>query len=125
MSKLKPGRTASKNSREVGRRDAFHVPGILVLSDHEMKPGQDIRLTYDCKKAVPCSRTERQAIVDPFLDPDVDTTAVAFWACVVPDVVTDLTHHFEIGNTGSPRDYFVGKGFESVDSDEDDGCRSC
>jgi len=81
----------------VGRRDAFHFPGVLVTSDHALEPKQDVRFTdSSCTKVEPAHENERMAVVDPFVTAAHIPTGLAFWVFLAPGFVDNLVHHFEI-----------------------------
>lgn len=78
-----------------GRRDAFHVPAILVRSDENLRPGENIRFTDDTYTAVRSSgQSDRHAVADPFVKEI--PKGCAFWALLMPDLVSNLVHHFNL-----------------------------
>ena len=78
-----------------GRRDAFHVPAILVNSEELLHPGDNIRFTdASCVAARSSGRSDRHAIVDPFVK-EIKIGQL-FWAMLIPDTVSDLVHHFNL-----------------------------
>lgn len=103
----------------LGRRDAFHVPGILVLSDYAIPAGQKVRFTdKTCTKVVPIYNEDFEtyeenekgeeiyksikitahAVVDPFC-PYIPSTGLGktlFWVFPLPGTVNDLTHSFAL-----------------------------
>ncbi len=100
-----------------GRRDAFHVPGVLVATDQILLGGESVRFTdSECTKVTTCSGNARHAIVDPFLGQVGG--GVLFWVLLVPELTTNLVHHFDI-NTAPVEDV------EDDDEDEDDNCKGC
>ena len=90
----KPGQYGETNEK-VGKRDAFHVPAILVNTEHNINPGSDVKFVDDALTVVePCCKAERQAIADPWIDqigPDD-----SFWVFLLPNTVANLTHSFDI-----------------------------
>jgi hypothetical protein len=111
ISKPIPGQTFPLDA--LGRKDAFHVPSVLVTSHIPIIPGANLRFTDDEHTQVEsCEYHERQAVADPFLK--IVQPNTAFWAFVAPELVSDLTHDFQI--LSEPED----------DYDEDyDPCAGC
>jgi hypothetical protein len=103
-----------------GRRDAFHVPGILVKSHQMMVPGGDVVF---CDKALTAVRyvryeEERQAIVDPFIPgkPDIEPGTL-FWVFAVPGSTGPVRHDFDVNLKVDPATH---------EGDDDDGsCAGC
>ena len=118
--KLRTGQTLDIDEAKLGTRDAFHVPGVLVTTQERLKPGEAVRFTDGyCQWVTGCSDEEKHAVVDPFLESDVDND-VAFWVFIVPGMVEDLVHHFSIKgmNTGHT-------GQEVEPEEEYDECAGC
>jgi hypothetical protein len=97
----------------IGRRDAFHVPGILVQSDYNIPAGMKVRFTdKTCTKVVPMYKEDfytyveddegnetdeevrlpAHAVADPF-KPYCKREQL-FWVFPMPGTVNDLTHSF-------------------------------
>lgn len=93
MSKPVVGEIVSPS--ELGRRDASHSPMVAVYSGVEVTPGAGVKFTAtDC--VLPCEKDERQAIADPFIYGNVIPAYKGFWAFLVPSVVGEVTHSFDI-----------------------------
>ncbi len=103
---LKVGQV-TENTENIGARDAFHVPGVFVISKKRITPGDNLRFISG-KEVEPCERKRRHAIADPFI-PSTIFPGSGFYAMVVPEVVGAVSHHFAIA--GVPGD-------EGVSSDE-------
>lgn len=114
---MKLGETAKT---DLGRRDAFHAPAVLVKFDPnfgQVKPGDSVRFTdasfTEVAKVDGASIAEgwkRHAVADPFVEhigPDD-----YFWVLLVPGMVQNLTHNFDLN--------------QSIQIErEDDGCSGC
>lgn len=133
--KLKVGQI-SNDLADVGRRDAFHVPGVLVTCGQHLRGGDWVRFTdADCQRVELTMRGDAEALVDPFLK-DINP-GQGFWVFVVPELVGTLVHHFEI--TGKKdqakdqlekvtleRDVLKRELAEALENDRyDDGCGGC
>jgi hypothetical protein len=95
----------------VGRRDAFHVPAILVRSNDFVTPGEGLRFVDDAlTEVVTAGYGTRQAVADPFVS---EINQDSFWALLMPDTVQNLTHNFEVNIEIDP--YLGGDG----------ECRTC
>jgi hypothetical protein len=124
MGKITPGFVTDRDTIYVGRKDAFHIPSVLVTTNHDLNPGQDVRFTDDdCDAVEPCERNKRQAIVDPFLTKD-QIEKSAFWVFIDPDLVSNLTHEFEIKGIGEPEDFAEFLEFKGH-SKEYNECHNC
>lgn len=122
MSILKVGEV-SKDVNLVGKRDAVHVPVILVFSSMTLKAGQNVKFTDKLMNEVTfCSKHERQAIVDPFVE-HVLVPGDIFHVLLEPSLVSNLTHQFDIASNE------VNETIDEVDEDVDDeeynSCRGC
>lgn len=112
----------SETTKEVeflGRRDAFHVPGILVKSHQPMFPGDRVVFTDDALTSVrdESGNEKTQAIVDPFLPAGVVSPGTLFWVFPVPGSTGPVRHHFDVDIDPATHE-------EPVD-DDDDSCRGC
>lgn len=123
----------------LGRRDAFHVPGVLVqsISGGYVSPaGSKVRfIDPDCRYVDFAIGGNYDAIVDPFLKDKIAPHSL-FWVFLSPDIVGNLVHSFDI-NRGTPeplpkqeKEEDDGWGAcygsqSSEDEDEDDGCGGC
>lgn len=86
----------SYNSADVGKRDAFHVPGVLVTSKAAIKPGEHVRFIDGSASEVrSCLRDVRQGVADPFIK-DTIPAGSTFWMFLEPSIVGNLCHFFEI-----------------------------
>ena len=86
----------SKQSDMVGRRDAFHVPCVLVRSHHTIYGGESVRFVGgDLSLVEKCGVAQRHGVLDPFILCISDTGGMA-WMMLDPKMVKDLTHNFDI-----------------------------
>jgi hypothetical protein len=85
-----------KGAEFLGRRDAFHVPGILVHSVQELYPGESVRfMDSDLTQVVGAALSERHAIVDPFLNGETEPGKL-FWVLPIPGATSNLQHRFDV-----------------------------
>jgi hypothetical protein len=114
-----------------GKRDAFHVPGILVTSDQVLCAGDRVAFTdssFSVVRRVLLGETP-EAIVDPFLKSAItcsdfeSTDRQLFWVFMMPGMTKNLTHHFEIVDVDNPPEPISEP--ESEDEDVWDTCRGC
>lgn len=95
MGKLTVGSRTTDQSM-LGKRDAFHVPGVVVFSRETIEPGSNVRFVDGTNDQVMnCLKSDRQAVVDPFIDGDL-LPGQMFWIFLCPEIVGNLVHHFEI-----------------------------
>lgn len=86
----KIGESIPSSEASNGKRDAFHVPVVLVHSCHLMCGGDKVRfISPDEVVGVPKLSSDYDAIVDPFL---ITTGYGSFWVFVRPGTVSNLTH---------------------------------
>ena len=98
MSKMMLGDSVNEDD-VLGRRDAFHVPCVVVTSGQFIMPGSNVRFVAGRVDLVEnCSSIERQGIADPFA-PGQFGPGVKFWVLIQPSLVSDLVHHFAIAGT--------------------------
>lgn len=88
---IKVGQTG--DAANVGMRDAFHVPCVLVTSDMKTFGGSPVKFLNDSKVA-PCETASSHGVVDPFLGQVLP--GQAFWVFVKPALVDNLVHSFEV-----------------------------
>lgn len=133
MSLLKVGEI-SDDVTLLGKRDAVHVPVILVRSNMTLKAGQNVKFSNKEMTLVEfCAKKDRQAIVDPFID--TLKPGDIFHVLLEPSLVSNLTHQFdiactEVNETIDEVDECAGcYGGHVVDEAEDDeefnSCRGC
>ena len=81
----------------LGRRDAFHVPGVLVSSNETVWPGDRISFVDSTCSSVRRSDAleERQGIADPFLTNPL-LPGQLFWVFIAPELTSNLVHKFDI-----------------------------
>lgn len=117
----------------LGRRDAFHVPGVLVQCNEDVFPGEAVRFAdEDLSRVVLAPRKQAHALVDPFIIGTIEAGKV-FWVLPVPGVVTDLTHQFSAKVDLTPvefdRDFSRRAGEPGYATDEDSEsaleCKGC
>lgn len=114
----------SNNAAIVGRRDAFHVPGILSYCNLSVRAGDYIKW-YELSnpKSSLCqlaSKDDYHGIVDPFLKGPI-MPGTMFWGLVRPELVSNLTHHFDVGVPVAIKPDPI----DDDDDDDDDSCRGC
>jgi hypothetical protein len=92
----------AKASEHVGRRDAFHKPGVLVTCSTSIRPGARVKFTDSRGIAIrertvqECEDNDYDAIVDPFIDDFQIAPGHEFWVCLRPGLTSNLTHHFSV-----------------------------
>ena len=91
----KIGETLHHSEASKGKRDAFHVPAVLVTSTNPVTGGQ--RVTFTAPNIVTPAKDDTMsvryrfdAVVDPFLG--VIPSGNAFWVFLRPGTVSNLTH---------------------------------
>lgn len=86
----------------LGRRDAFHVPGVLVHSYQYLQPGDGVKfLDAICTLVESAGYETRDAIIDPFLPSEIPPGTL-FWVFPTPELVGNLTHHFDLNVSKRP-----------------------
>jgi len=85
----KVGAVTSSDDASRGKRDAFHVPVVLVSADCVLKGGAKVVFT-SASTVTSTASNSYDAIVDPFLN-NVSTGS-AFWVFLRPGSVSNLTH---------------------------------
>jgi hypothetical protein len=106
------------NEDTLGKRDAFHVPAVLVKANEPLKAGDGLRFTDDTFTMVVRSNVNRHAIVDPFVKKI--NVGDQFWALLMPDSIGKLNHHFDLNIADVP------KTARQIEEEEEyDGCRGC
>jgi hypothetical protein len=93
----KIGKT-SLDIEDIGRKDAFHVPGTLVISNYSIKPGEKVSyVNRRCTLVAPSNISGQaiHAIADPFLMESIPPRA-AFWAFPLPELVSNFVHDFSL-----------------------------
>lgn len=86
---------ASLDPALIGKRDAFHMAGVLVMSHQDLLGGEHLRFTdANCTKVVSATSLDRHAIVDPFIR--FAPAGTVFWALLVPGMTANLVHTFDI-----------------------------
>lgn len=105
-----------------GRRDAFHVPAVLVTCDQEIVPGDGVRFVDDTFTLVkPALSGARHGIVDPFLLKNAGR-GQKFWVLLMPGMIKDkLTHQFDLNIPDVPHK----KTQEEEDAEYEDQCKGC
>lgn len=139
MSILKVGEISNDVSL-IGKRDAVHVPVILVTSNMTLKAGQNVKFSNKEMTLVEfCAKKDRQAIVDPFIENTLVSGDI-FHVLLEPSLVTNLTHQFDIASidkieevedldecAGCYGGHIVDEDdeVEDVDDEEYNSCRGC
>ena len=85
----KIGETLLRKDASNGKRDAFHVPVVLVHSLDKLKGGETVIFTSPEMVKKVTTEPIYDAVVDPFLH---STRGQSFWVFVKPGSVTNLTH---------------------------------
>jgi len=85
----KIGETLLRKDASNGKRDAFHVPVVLVHSPDNLKGGETVVFTSPEEVKKVTTEPIYDAVVDPFLH---STRGQSFWVFVKPGSVTNLTH---------------------------------
>lgn len=80
-----------------GQQDAFHVPAVMAIPDHDVWPGACVRFTDDTMtRVVPCDAGEREGVIDPLLAGGV-AAGTLVWVCLDNSLVPGtLTHQFQV-----------------------------
>jgi hypothetical protein len=94
MSKLTLGTLPPEDTNQIGRRDAFHAPCILVTANEDVEPGDNVKFE-DESTVVTCSKAERQGVADPLID-DTIIESQPFWVMLMPNSTANLTHQFKV-----------------------------
>lgn len=84
---------------QLGKRDAFHLPCILVTASKngKIEPGDSVRfIDSDLDTVERCDASERHGIADPF----VRHCRNYFWVLLNPGTAQNLTHHFKVVLSG-------------------------
>jgi len=102
-----------------GTRDAMHVPVCLVKTrELNLQPGDNVRFVGDNFTSVrKCGKDNRHGIVDPFVEKQIKPGDL-FWIFLVPEIVGNLVHHFDIEPQAVDQ-------ADLVEADLDDGCAGC
>lgn len=131
---MKIGQPEAVEGNQQGKRDAFHVPAVLVrwagpgLSNVPIPiPGGNVKFVDDrFLEVVNCSEDERHAIIDPFVNAAAIQGNVIFWVLLIPETTAELSHNFKINVPNVA--HFEVQEEEEEDEDEydyDDGCKGC
>lgn len=108
-----------------GRRDAFHVPAVLVTSVHQISAGQSLKFVSGSVTEVELATPEdRQGVASPFLTASAKPDE-GFWMFLTPGSVADLTHNFVINEVDKVEATSESPEPEEDDYDYDDGCAGC
>ena len=111
---------------ELGKRDAFHVPAVLVrwVGAGIPLPGAPVKFIDDTFKEVKAGdEDDRHAIIDPFVRAIDIQGNINFWVLLVPDVTAELSHNFKININDVPHVEIEQE--QEDDYDYDDGCKGC
>ena len=80
----------------LGRRDALHVPCVLVRSEGSLTAGESVRfIDADCTCVRVCSSEHRHGVVDPFAG-DYIPEGTLVHIFLTPAIVRNFAHHYEI-----------------------------
>ena len=116
----KIGQVCPRNASYKGRKDAFHVPGVLTQSREDIVPGTFVRFRHRdvAESVVACDLVDEVAdrsphgVVDPFA-PGPIKAGEMFWVLLMPGLVQNLQHVFDI------------TGLSDTSADEYDECKGC
>jgi len=111
---------------KIGFKDAFHVPGIAVTSDFEIKPGTYVKFSDSSMKKVTevTGAGQFHGIVDPFVDRLIPPGEI-FYVIVHPSMSNNLRHEFTI-DISLAKNERVWTEQDEEDSDYlNDSCRGC
>ena len=90
----------SSDPQYVGRRDAFHTPGIYVsipLSEfHRFIPGTRVKFNEAGIPMIAKSPKDYHGVIDPFVDPEDLKYTSHVWILFKPGMTSDLTHTFKV-----------------------------
>lgn len=116
---------------KIGQRDAMHVPVVLVTADQTMAAGDSVVFLSPTtvRHWSITAGEEIQAKVDPWLKSQVNP-GLPFYVMVSPDLVGDLTHHFQIKGLTEAKTPTADEIKKAVDDartqwEEDYPCRDC
>lgn len=102
--KLKIGEVEAGSHINLANRDAFHVPGIVVVARVPIEPGSDIKFECHPDEAnyvIPATKGDRHAIADPFVPSTIPSNA-CFWALLLPESINNLIHNFNVVDSKFP-----------------------
>jgi hypothetical protein len=108
---------------KIGFKDAFHVPGIAVTSDFEIKPGTYVKFSdSSMKKVIELTGAGQfHGIVDPFVDHLISPGEI-FYVIVHPSMSNNLRHEFTI-DISLAKNERVWE--EQDEEDQYDSCKGC
>jgi hypothetical protein len=90
------GELTDYSSTDVGRRDAFHVPGMLcMVINGDVNPGDKVRFVDDGLVEL-AGDGESHGVVDPFIKMRGIGGRRLFWVFIDPAYVDNLSHQFDI-----------------------------
>ena len=95
-----PGSKVTDQSA-LGRRDAFHVPAVVVKSDRVVSQGYPVKFTGPSQVIPVVAKEEGNGFVDPWIEGYINPGEL-FWVFVDPKLVGDLTHHFTVAGVPEP-----------------------
>ena len=112
--------------KDLGTRDAFHVPAILCRSKEQLTAGMSVRFKDKNQPIVTYAGDEaRDGIVDPFI-PTHATPGDSFWVFIDPSLVDKFQHAFDIKGFPTLAELKEKEAQERADElYADDGCRGC
>jgi hypothetical protein len=129
--KLTLGKLPPEDTNQIGRRDAFHAPCVLVTANEDVEPGDNVKFE-DESTVVTCSKAERHGIVDPLIEETI-IESQPFWVMLNPDSTANLTHNFKVRGIDNdfeeetPPTNVSAEEIERLEGYDDDGgeCRGC
>jgi len=125
----KVGETTSDRSF-TGRRDAFHVPGILAYSAEALYAGEHVVFFNTELTTVRAVSDGGDGIVDPFVTGRI-APGTLVWILLKPGTVENLVHYFEVNIQPQKEEIQDDScaGCYGYDDDEDDqlfdSCKGC
>lgn len=94
QSKVTPGMICTDESL-LGRRDAFHAPCVLVKCAGRVIPGDQVTFA-SATEVVVAAKGPIQGVADPFYLARFIAPGELFWVFLMPELVSNLRHHFDI-----------------------------
>lgn len=118
---------SSTHDRELGKRDATHVPTVKVVCHEKVKPSDRMVFTDDECTTVKHAKGKEDwdGIADPLHDGPIDR-GHTFLLVVNPAKVETFTHSFNIAGKPSQEELIRQRAEERANGyDRDDSCSGC
>lgn len=124
----RPGEISS-HQEHLGKRDAFHCPGIAVKCSHDITPGAKIVfMDKDLTRVSYAATNKYHAIADPFLTESYVAAGTLFLAFPMPGATVGLRHVYDVTLPFEVDDYLAqdwNPAVETDDPDYDSECAGC